>query len=288
MKKIKLSKNEDLNLKEGLDKFIRYCKIKNLSEDTIEYYKNSYNYFIEFLQSEYSCDGTLMLSELTGRFIEEFTLWLGNTHKINNTSINTRLRGLRAFLYYLMEQELVGNFKICLLKSKDKIKKTYTNAELKKLLKKPNLSQCSFAEYRNWVIINFLLATGIRARTLRNLKIKDVDIKEAVVFIREVKNRKEQIIPLSKSLVKILIDYLEYRKGESEDYLFCTIYSTKLKSSSLSSAIRKYNLKRVSKTSIHLFRHTFAKKWILKRGFFQMQKIKQYVEYLINTIKFKQ
>jgi integrase/recombinase XerD len=48
-----------------------------------------------------------------------------------------------------------------------------------------------------------------------------------------------------------------------------------LKSSSLNSAIRNYNLSRgVKKTSVHSFRHTFAKKWILNGGdAFRLQKI---------------
>lgn len=132
---------------------------------------------------------------------------------------------------------------------------------MKKLLKRPNTNDCSFSVYRNWIIINFLLATGVRSRTLKNLKIRDINIEDATVHIRTVKNRKEQIIPLSKSLVKIVTDYLEYRKGDPDDYLFCTIYGKKFQSSSLNTAIRTYNLDRgVSKTSIHLFRHYICQK----------------------------
>ncbi|MFW6015547.1 MAG: tyrosine-type recombinase/integrase [bacterium] len=61
---------------------------------------------------------------------------------------------------------------------------------------------------------------------------------------------------------KVLQEYLLYRKGEADDYLFPTENSTNLKRSGLQSAIKRYNLSRgVNKTSMHLFRHTFAKKW---------------------------
>jgi len=48
-----------------------------------------------------------------------------------------------------------------------------------------------------------------------------------------------------------------------------------LKARSLQTAIGRYNQKRgISKTSIHLFRHTFAKNWILNGGdMFRLQKI---------------
>ena len=83
------------------------------------------------------------------------------------------------------------------------------------------------------------------------------------------------MIPLSNKLNKILIEYIEYRGNKLDEYLFCSIYGNKLKSSSINSAIRKYNLSRgVKKTSIHIFRHTFAKKWILNGGdVFRLQKI---------------
>ena len=74
---------------------------------------------------------------------------------------------------------------------------------------------------------------------------------------------------------KILIEYLSYRNGEPSDYLFCNIYSGKLSVSGLNTAIRRYNGRRgLDKTSIHLFRHTFAKKWIINGGDpFRLKKI---------------
>ncbi len=270
-----MTKDNNLTIDEGWKKFLRHCKIKDLSKHTIIYYQKSYNYFIRFLKDEFEEDDSTNVKEINKDLIEEFTMWLDDNYNMKNTTINTRLRGVRTFVYYLRDQKLIRDLKIDLLRSDKEIKETYTNAELKKLLKKPNLNESSFAVYRNWVIINFLLATGVRSRTLINLKIKDINIEEAIVHLKTIKNRKEQIIPLSKSLIKVLLDYLEYRQGKSDDYLICNIYGNKLKSSSLNSAIRTYNLDRgVSKTSIHLFRHTFAKKWILRGGdSFRLQKI---------------
>ncbi len=276
--------------------FFRCCKIKNLSEYTIKYYRKCYNYFLRYLASEFEEKKDIQVKQIDKKMIENFTLWLENTYSMKNTTINTRLRGVRAFLYYLMEQNYIEPFKINLLKSDKEIKETYTDEELKKLLKKPDLKKCGFSEYRNWVIINFLLSTGVRSRSLINIKVKDIDLENSVVYIRTIKNRKHQIIPLSITLTKILSDYLIYRQGEPDDYLFCNAFGNKLKSSSLNSAIRRYNLRRnVNKTSIHLFRHTFAKKYILAGGdMFRLQKIlghssltvvKEYVNLFSNDLK---
>jgi len=99
------------------------------------------------------------------------------------------------------------------------------------------------------------------------LKISDIDFQNHEILLKKLKNRRQYIIPLSVRLEKILLDYLLYRKGESEDYLFCNRYGQKLQKATLATSIRRYNLARgVEKTSIHLYRHTFAKNWILNGG----------------------
>lgn len=68
-------------------------------------------------------------------------------------------------------------------------------------------------------------------------------------------------------MVTILTEYLKYRKGNNKDYLFPTIHNKQLTPRGLETAIAEYNLRRgVTKTSIHLFRHTFARDWILAGG----------------------
>ena len=155
-------------------------------------------------------------------------------------------------------------FKISLLKADKKIKETYTDSELAILLKKPDVKKCNFSEYRNWVFINYVMATGNRVSTITNIKIGDIDLDNDTIILKKTKNRNQQITPISNTLKVILLEYLKYRKGDVEEYLFCTSAGKKLTRNSTIEAIRKYNQSRgVSKTSIHLFRHTFAKNWIL-------------------------
>ncbi|MFW6015548.1 MAG: tyrosine-type recombinase/integrase [bacterium] len=101
-----------------------------------------------------------------------------------------------------MKFDYLDSFKVDLVKEKKKIKVTYTDAEIRILLKKPNLKKCLFAEYRNWVVINYLLATGNRVGSIVNLKIKDVDFDSGYIHLKFIKNRREQVIPLSNVNVK--------------------------------------------------------------------------------------
>ena len=125
------------------------------------------------------------------------------------------------------------------------------------------------------MIINYLLSTGNRVSTIVNIKNKDIDFENGFITLEKTKNKKQQLIPLSATMAKILQEYMQYRRGEPEDYLFCNIYGKKLTEDALKHSIGRYNRRRgVMKTSIHLFRHTFAKKWILAGGdIFRLQKI---------------
>ena len=63
----------------------------------------------------------------------------------------------------------------------------------------------------SWVIVNFLLSTGVRQNSLINVKIRDVDFDNSVVYVNMTKNRKPLIIPLNEDILKILKEYLQYR-----------------------------------------------------------------------------
>lgn len=58
-------------------------------------------------------------------------------------------------------------------------------------------------------------------------------------------------------MVAVLKEYMRVRKGTAADYLFCNDSEEMLTENGLRRAIADYNKRRgVSKTSIHLFRHT--------------------------------
>jgi integrase/recombinase XerD len=174
-----------------------------------------------------------------------------------------------------MKLGYMDKFMIKLIKADKGAKKTYTDEELHLLLEKPNAKNCSFAEFRTWTMINFLVATGVRLSSLINVKIKDLDFENQLIAITKTKNRKQQIIPMSKTLEGVLREYFEYRNGDLDDFLFCTAWGKVFKVDGFQGSLKKYNLKRgVKKSSVHAFRHTFAKKWILNGGdIFRLQKI---------------
>ena len=60
---------------------------------------------------------------------------------------------------------------------------------------------------------------------------------------------------------------MRIRSGDNDDYLFPTENGLQLKEPGLRSSIARYNNNRgVEKTSIHSFRHTFARKYLVDCG----------------------
>ena len=258
---------ENLTLQSAFEYFIRRCKVKNLSEESIQSYRYKIKPFIVFYGEESP------INTINKSTVDDYVLYLERESKASDITINSYLRSLKAFLYYCMEEQGLFPFKIHLIKTEKKLKETYSDDELKRLLKKPKTSQ--FSEFKTWAFISYLVGTGNRISTALNVKVKDISFDEGVIYIRKTKNRKQQIIPLSASLSSVLSSYLLIRQGSPEDYLFCSDTGAKGDKRTYQQLVADYNKKRgINKTSCHLFRHTFAKKWILSGGdVFRLQKI---------------
>lgn len=264
-----MSKKSNLSIQEAFDLFIRKCKIKNLTDLSISSYEKKMVHFYEFI------DKSEPITAVTKDTVDDYILWLRENTEANDITINSYLRSVRAFLYFCMEDRYIPTFKIQLIKAEKKIKETYTDDELVRLLEKPDVDNCSFSCYKTWVFENYLLGTGNRISTALDLHIGDINFQSGVIILRKTKNRKQQIIPLSATLAEILQGYLQIRGGEADDYVFCNEYGEQASCRTYQQLVRRYNRKRgVEKTSCHTFRHTFAKNWILNSGdMFRLQKI---------------
>lgn len=261
---IVLADSDKILVKEGAEKFIKYQIAKGNAADTIKYYETHIQAFLKFL----SLRGIGFTNQITDETIQDYIFYIReNSPAIKDISINTKLRALRGMCYYLMDKGYMKSFTIHLLNAYKEPKDVYTEEEIGRLIKKPKITENNFAEYRNWVIVCHLLATGNRARTVRSIKIRNVDLKNRVIMLDTTKNKKCYEVPISKDYYPILVEYLQYRGGSGDDYLFCTYEGTQLSPDGLRTAIEGYcKDRKVEKCSLHLFRHLFAKTWILSGG----------------------
>lgn len=237
--------------------FIKHCRIKNLRPRTITYYKEDLDFFHSKVSVKY-------VDEITQEVFDGFILdELDAGKKV--TSLNSRIRGLRVFFSFCAEREYMKPIHPKLMKEDEEIKEPYTDEELKRLLKKPSSNR--WTEWRTWAAINYLVSTGNRVSTIVNLRIKDISFDESTIYLRYMKNRRQQVVPLSPALKEVLTDYLKTWEWTESDYLFPSYEGKCLDIRSFQGAVRRYNISRgVTKTSVHLFRHTFAKNFILAGG----------------------
>jgi len=261
VKKLKMARGVTLTFEEGCNKYLENCRQRNLREGTIGHYRQSYTQFYKYF------DPKMPIEDIDVNMYKNYVLHLkANLH--NDVSINSYLRDLITTLHFFMNEGYIPHFKMQAIKVDKSQIETYTEAELKLLLKKPNIKKCNFTEYESWVMTNFLFSTGVRQRSLMHIQIKDVDFDNNVVYVNVTKNRKPLIVPLNQTMVSILQEYLKYRHHKSNaDYLFCNVFGQQLVKSTCYTMLYEYNKRRgVDKTGIHRYRHTFAKQWILNGG----------------------
>jgi integrase/recombinase XerD len=115
---------------------------------------------------------------------------------------------------------------------------------------------------------SLLFSTGVRQRSLINIKVKDIDFDNDIVHVNVTKNRKPLLVPINKTMSNILKEFLKYRQHKNmDDYLFCNIFGKQLVKATSYTMLYNYNKRRgVQTTGIHRYRHTFAKQWILNGG----------------------
>lgn len=261
MKKQKIEIKQPYTLDEGYDEFIYSCKVRNLRQSTIKCYDERMKTIYKFINPK------TPIKNLNKSTVDGFILFMHNELNIAEITMNTYLRALRTIFYYFMRMGYMEEFKISELKFDKPIIELYTEQEIKILLKKPNKSKCNFSTFRNWVICNVLYATGMRCANILNLQNKDVDLQNNLLYLRTTKNRKPLVLPICKTLQGILKEYMRIRKGNEDDYTFCSCYGNKMTRNSISSAMRQYNHSRgIIKTGIHRWRHSFTSAYIRNHG----------------------
>ena len=250
-----------LTFEEGCNKYLDNCRARNLREGTINHYKQSYVQFAKFF------DMQMPVSEMDAQLYQKYVIFLRETLH-NDVSINSYLRDFITTMHFLMNDGYLPYFKMQAIKVDRSGVETYSEEELMALLKKPNIKKCSFIEYQSWVMTNFLFSTAVRQRSLRFIKVKDLDFDNNVVYVTVTKNRKSLIVPFNRTLSNILKEFLKYRQHKSdEDFLFCNVFGQQLNKSTSYHMLYEYNKRRgVETTGIHRYRHTFAKQWILNGG----------------------
>ncbi|MDK8643804.1 tyrosine-type recombinase/integrase [Niallia taxi] len=245
----------------ALNEFIKSRRLKNVRETTIKYYEDAFHVLKRDLQK---LKIRKQLIELEEKDIEKIILLWQRNLKV--TTINSKLRAIRPLYAFMEEKSWIKKnptANVKLLRDRKKIRETLEDDEIRKIadnFKKQN----TFPAFRDSVIFQLLLDTGIRINECMSIQINDIDGKRLV--ITESKNLQQRMVFLSKNMQEKLKVYLKVRGSLHHAYLFVNQDNERLSKNTfqerLRMAARACGIKK--QVSPHVCRRTYAKKAILK------------------------
>lgn len=272
-----------INLKQAYDLFImsreEFCQ-----ETTIQAYKNTLRYFLEYMQLEKGNLEELDINEITRADLQAYTIYLRNRPKFENhpfhapdasgltkRSIHTYQTDLKAFFNYLHDEEflkenLMKKYRMVSAEKRQLIPLTVEDVKILDGLYDINTA----GGCRNLCIIHLMLDAGLRLSEVLNLKVSNVDFNQNYILIVNGKGSKDRIIPLVPRLKKYLYRYtvLHRPKNVQHNFLLCSITSKEQLTMSCirSLFVRMHKHLSVPRFYPHLLRHTFATAYILGGG----------------------
>lgn len=249
---------EEKSIKEVAQEFYTYNRVKQLSEATQKQYQQYIGNFIKWYGEEN------LIADITAATMDRY-IDKKSQEGIKAVSIASTMRHVKAFVKFAVKRNYMLEVDVTIPKFEFEQKEPYTDDEMDLLLKKPRSN--NWVEYRSWVMVNYFFGTGQRLSTVLNIKVEHLDFENNRVWLEHNKDKIKKWMPLSSQTVKILKEYIAVSALQEQDYLFPEYEGGQLKNRSAEDAIADYNRSRgVKKTSIHLFRHTFAKHYIVNGG----------------------
>ena len=232
---------------------------KNLSQNTLESYKNDLSKFRNFLEknnkSVLKADHFLILSFLS------FLLDKGFSSK----TVSRNISSLKSFFKYLISVEHIKinpMLNIDAPKSGLFLPTTLTVEETQQILDAPN--ELRAIEMRDKAMLYTLYATGMRISELISLNMHNVDLTRGSVQVIG-KGGKERLIPLTNDAIAMIKKYLsnardKLSKGKDHNNIFVSTHGKQISRHSFWHRIKAYLKKVDVKKEVHphTLRHAFA------------------------------
>jgi integrase/recombinase XerD len=246
-------REQDLLAKDYVEQYLRHQYRRNCKANTL---KQSATSLVQFL-SFFAGKGNIVLEQLTREDIEAFVEDLQD-RGLKPTTVNTRLRGVYAFLRYLILEYKIVSWELMerkiRLKLPDRLPRAINAQHIEQLLSVIDNS-------RNRALILILLRTGMRIGELLNCKVDDVDLAEQKILIYQSnKTSVGRAVYYSDDAQQALLAWLRAR-----DPLKRKLFYGRSTNSLCYEAARSMFIKYLQKAelqhngyTLHCLRHTFA------------------------------
>lgn len=277
-------------LKRLHDDFVFEKEGQHRSDETIKDYHRNFNKLYEFVgyfsfeespdytESREECRRIGMMAPIKTLDVENiaahYHYYLEKVcyPPLREQTIITAMRNFRVIMYWCMKNKLIAKQEITVRTVEPPIKPTFTYDEIYKLTKKrPDIND--MVAYRNWVMIQYFMATGNRISSVLALNVEDVDFENNEIHVQHTKNKKPQIAALPSKLKPHLATWIKHWRSDEEGVplygmpLFCNAYGDRLALKSASDSMRDYfTYRRVEWSGFHKFRHSYAANWVREGG----------------------
>jgi len=259
-----------MELSKLIEKYLKKCTARRLTPETIANYRGNLLTFQRWWNDR-------NLNDLDDDDIDDYIFYLDSLKTINGTTLNNKLRDLRAFIKYAQKKEWCGEVEITIPKIQepeiipledDQLKDIYDACLLRKTLDR----------FRDYTIMRMMEETGIRLGECLRLKINDLNFQNNRTELRKTKNKKTRAIYITPVFKKDLKIYLEARerflakRNIKTNALWIVTKAPNMgkpvRPRTIQDRINKYGkLAGISiRVSPHTFRHTFARNWIVNGG----------------------
>ncbi len=184
---------------------------------------------------------------------------------VSPTSVNTYLRGFRAYIKWLHEEgHLTGEaFKVQLLKTEQKIIQTLSPETVTRILK---FSPQTTNDRRIHAFTCLLLDSGIRLSEALGLRREDVDFDNLVLRVHG-KGNKHRLVPMSMEGRRVLYRFVS---RHDQLFIFATRSGTTISKRNADRDIKTLGSNKLNVTGVrfspHTCRHTFACTYLRNGG----------------------
>jgi integrase/recombinase XerD len=248
--------------------YIRFLKVRNLSERTIREQQRKLDRFFVFLRKL----GIERMDQVNSAIILDYQTHL--YHAVNRQGRpnspgyqNSMLAVVKGFTKFLKQRDfLVADpaADVRYARVPQMLPRgILTRSEARRIINAPDVF-CTIG-YRDRTILEVLYTTGIRKEELNNLTLNDVDYNDGFLRIIQGKGKKDRMVPLGRICCRYLENYIKSVRPELitdpyNNHLFLTFRGNRLSKNVVWELVKKYAKQAGIKKNVspHTFRHTCA------------------------------
>lgn len=244
------------------ESFLKYLEFeKRYSKHTLSAYSIDLTQFGTFLEINYP---QVKLEAADHNAVRHWIIELVENDQ-DSRSVNRKIATLRSYYKFARKQGAITKDpteKIRSLKTVKDLPSFILEDDMDRLLDHLSFGD-HFEGHRDQLLIELLYGTGIRLTELINLKEQDINTHNNTIKVLGKRN-KERIIPINKSLLASIKNYLKFKNAEFDslqvDVLLVTDNGKKLYPMFVYRRVNHFLTlyTKSDKKSPHVLRHTFA------------------------------